>query len=205
MTHQSLVSLAARIFLSFVASGKPRARAVATIRRSAGSRWKVSGRWSFRRFNFGFGNDGFEGIADECPTVTEREPGFCGVLRNLPCQCRRPRSRAAWARATAGCSSPGCCAHVFDDKNLAESLRHDKFLAGALDFIEEFQALRLELGGGDRSHDLTSLNDQSCDGKRKWRCVISRAPRGSARKVRRSHRGCWRILGEFPFRKSGGR
>ena len=173
MTHQNLVSLAARIFLSFVASGKPRARAVATIRRSAGSRWKVSGRRSFRRFNFGFGNDGFEGIADECPTVTEREPGFRGVLRNLPCQCRRPRSRAAWARATAGCSSPGCCAHVFDDKNLAESLRHEKFLAGALDFIEELQALRLELGGGDRSHDLTSLNDQSVDDERKGGLLFS--------------------------------
>jgi hypothetical protein len=57
--------------------------------------------------------------------------------------------------------------NFFDDKNLAESLRHDKFLAGALDFIEELQTLRLELGGGDRSHDLTSLNDQSVDDKRK--------------------------------------
>ena len=51
------------------------------------------------------------------PAARGATRGFIGLF---PCQCRRPRSRAALAIATAGCSSPGCCAHVFDDKNLAE-------------------------------------------------------------------------------------
>jgi hypothetical protein len=45
-----------------------------------------------------------------------------GLIRLSPCQCHRARSRAALPRATAGCSSPGCFPHVFDEINLAESL-----------------------------------------------------------------------------------
>ncbi len=38
------------------------------------------------------------------PAASGASEGFIGLF---PCQCRRPRSRAALPRATAGCSSPG--------------------------------------------------------------------------------------------------
>jgi hypothetical protein len=61
------------------------------------------------------------------PAASGASGGFIGLF---PCQCRGARSRAALPKATAGCSSPGCFARIFDDFNLAESVTQ-KFICSS--------------------------------------------------------------------------